>query len=59
MVRISVGSHTEITTLIRACYGRYNSYRVKRIGMQDITCTEQLVKHDVTQEDFRFSCPNK
>ncbi len=40
---------TEITTLVLACYGRYNSYRVKRVGMQDINCTAQLVKQDVTQ----------
>ena len=40
---------TGITTLVLACYGRYNSYRVKRVGMQDINCTTQLVKQDVTQ----------
>ncbi len=49
------GSCTEITTLILTCYGRYNSYRVKRVGMQDITRTDQLVKHDVTQGKRWFS----
>ncbi len=49
------GSYTEITTLILACYGRYNTYRLKRVGMQDITRTDQLVKHDVTQDERWFS----
>ncbi len=49
------GSCTEITTLILTCYGRYNSHRVKRVGMQDITRTDQLVKHDVTQGKRWFS----
>lgn len=32
-----------LETLIRACFGRYNSYRVSKLGMQDITELYQFI----------------
>lgn len=28
---------TRLMTLIRACYGRFSSYRIARLGMQEFT----------------------
>ncbi len=41
-------SDVEITRLILACCGRYNSYRVPRLAMEDITSTDRYVKRGVT-----------
>ncbi len=49
MMHRSSISYAEITMLIRACYSEFNSYRIPRVAMQDITDTHQLVKHDTTQ----------
>lgn len=34
------------TTLIRACYGRYSSFRVAKAGMQKLTELYQYIVHN-------------
>ena len=39
----SIGIH--IITLIRVCYGKFNSFRISRLGMQDITEIYQYINN--------------
>ena len=43
-----------VTTLIRICYGKFNSFRIFKIGMQEITETYQLVRHDILINKVAF-----
>lgn len=35
-----------ITVLIRECYGKFNSFRVAKLGMQEITEAYQFVVYE-------------
>ncbi len=35
-----------LLTLVRACYGRFSSYRIPRLGMQVLTELFQFKLHD-------------
>ena len=37
--------YADVISLIRTCYGKYNSFRVQRIGMQRIDELTQYVSH--------------
>lgn len=39
----TISNLTEIITLIRACYGRFSSYRIAKAGMQELTELYQFV----------------
>lgn len=43
MKAVSNFIYTLIITLIRACYGRFNSYRIAVLGMQELTKLYQFV----------------
>lgn len=44
---MNITLYIDVITLILSCYGRYSSYRVKTVGMQEITKLFRFQKREL------------
>jgi len=54
MRNINRVDNNNLVTLIRACYGRYNSFRITSLGIQEITNLYQFVSRGISKYRFFF-----